>query len=152
MMARTLLIGTSLALMASACGEGTTNPTGGAVSIAVQQSLTGETTSAGRFTITGALSDEGQTTEVLTFGGPLTQSPVPVTFRRTLTGRNGTIVITGSARLTFTSATAATLSGSWVVESATGAYSNGQGTLTGTANFGATPPTAEITYIGSLTR
>lgn len=152
MTSRSLLIGIPLALMASACSDGNTGPIGGAVSIAVQQSLTGETTSAGRFTITGALSDEGQTTEVLAFGGPLTQSPVPVTFRRTLTGRNGTIVIKGSARLTFTSATAATLSGSWEVESATGVYSVGQGTLTGAANFGATPPTADITYIGSLTR
>ncbi len=149
---RTLLIGIPLALMASACGDGSTEPTGGAVRIAIQQSLTGETTSAGRFTMTGALSDEGQTSEVLTFGGPLTQSPVPVTFRRTLTGRNGTIIIKGSASLTFTSPTAASLSGTWTVESATGAYSSGQGTLAGAANFGATPPTADITYTGSLTR
>jgi hypothetical protein len=152
MTTRTLLLGIPFALMSVACRVTDTDTAGGDVSIAVQQSLTGETTSAGTFTMTGALSDQGPTAEVLSFGGPLTQSPVPVTFRRTLTGRNGTIVITGSASLAFTSPTAATLSGTWKVESATGAYAKGQGTLTGTANFGATPPTASITYAGSLTR
>ncbi|MEP7345030.1 MAG: hypothetical protein ABI877_07180 [Gemmatimonadaceae bacterium] len=152
MTTRTLLLGIPFALMGAACRVGDAEVSGGDVSIAIQQSLTGETTSAGTFTITGALSDDGPTTEELTFGGPLTQSPVPVTFRRTLTGRNGTIVITGSASLAFTSPIAATLSGTWQVESATGAYARGRGTLTGAANFGATPPTANLTYTGSLTR
>lgn len=152
MTTRSLLIGIPFALMGAACSVGDTEAVGGDVSIAIQQSLTGETTSAGTFTMTGAFVDGGSTTEELTFGGPLTQSPVPVTFRRQLTGRNGTIVIKGSANLSFTSPTAATLTGTWEVESATGAYAKGRGTLTGTANFGATPPTASLTYSGSLSR
>ncbi len=152
MTTRTLLLGIPFALMGVACRVDDVVTTGGDVSITIQQALTGETTSAGTFAMTGALSDDGQTTEELTFGGPLTQSPVPITFRRTLVGRNGTLVIKGSASLAFTSPTAATLSGTWEVESATGAYARGRGTLTGAANFGATPPTANITYTGSLTR
>lgn len=138
-----------LALMAAGC-DGTTEPTGGEVRIAIQQSLTGQTTSVGTFAISGALADSGATTEELTFGGPLTQSPVPVTFRRTLTGRNGTLVITGSATLTFTSQTDAVLAGTWTVSTATGSYVTGSGTLSGNANFGATPPTAALTYSGVL--
>lgn len=120
--------------------------------IVVQQSLTGQTTSAGNFAMTGAVADEGATTEELVFGGPLTQSPVPITFRRTLSGKSGTIIVTGRATLTFTSPTVAVLAGTWEVESATGTFDKGRGTLDGSANFGATPPTANITYTGSLTR
>ena len=149
---RSLLFGIPFALMGAACRVSNSETTGGDVSIAIQQSLTGETTSAGTFTMTGALSDQGQTSEQLAFGGPLTQSPVPVTFRRSLTGRKGSIIITGSASLTFTSPSEATLSGTWAVKSATGAYARGRGTLIGAANFGATPPTASLTYTGSLTR
>jgi hypothetical protein len=151
MPARSFLIATLplLAVLAVACDDNTA-PNSTDVRIAVQQALTGPTTSAGTFAITGAVSDSGQTTEELTFGGPLTQSPVPVTFRRTLTGKNGTIVISGSATLTFTSPTDATLAGTWVVTSGTGTYSAGNGALTGTANFGATPPTAALTYTGVL--
>lgn len=150
MTARSLIASLPLvALIAAGC-DGTTEPRGGDVSISIQQSLTGQTTSAGTFAITGALADSGQTTEELTFGGPLTQSPVPVTFRRIMTGRNGTMVITGSATLTFTSPTDATLAGTWTVASATGAYASGSGALSGSANFGATPPTARLTYSGVL--
>ncbi len=152
MVARILIATLPLvALMATAC-DGTTEPTNGDVRIAIQQALTGQTTSAGTFVISGFVADSGQTAEELTFGGPLTQSPVPVTFRRTLTGHNGTMVITGSATLSFTSQTNATLAGSWVVSSATGAYTGGSGTLSGSANFGTTPPTATITYAGVLRR
>lgn len=152
MTARTLIASLPLvALMTAGC-DTTTEANGGDVRIAIQQALTGQTTSAGTFAISGALADSGQTTEELTFGGPLTQSPVPLTFRRTLTGRNGTMVITGSATLSFTSATDATLAGTWTVASATGGYATGSGTLSGRANFGATPPTASITYAGVLRR
>lgn len=150
MITRTLLASLPfVALLAAGC-DGTTEPTGGEVRIAIQSSLTGQTTSVGTFAISGALADSGQTTEELTFGGPLTQSPVPVTFRRTLTGRNGTLEITGSATLTFTSQTDAVLAGTWTVTSATGTYATGSGTLSGNANFGATPPTAALTYSGVL--
>ncbi len=148
---KSLLVGLPLAL-AMACSDDIVAPSGGPVSIVIQQSLTGQTTSAGTFTMSGSLADQGSTTEELTFGGPLTQSPVPVTFRRTLKGANGTIVVVGKATLTFTSPTAATLAGTWDVESGTGAYAKGSGTLTGNANFGATPPTGNLTYAGSLTR
>ncbi len=140
-----------IALVATAC-DGTTSPTEGDVRIAVQQPQTGQTTSAGTFVMSGYVADSGQTAEELTFDGPLTQSPVPVTFRRTITGRNGTMVITGSATLTFTSQTEAALAGTWVVASGTGAYGGGEGTLTGSANFGATPPTASLTYAGTVRR
>ncbi len=152
MTTRTLLASLPLvALMTAGC-DSTTESNGGDVRIAIQQALTGQTTSAGTFAISGAMADSGQTTEELTFGGPLTQSPVPLTFRRTLAGRNGTMVITGSATLSFTSATDATLAGTWTVSSATGGYATGSGTLSGSANFGATPPTASITYAGVLRR
>ena len=136
----------------AACADEVTAPSGGNVSIVIQQSLTGETTAAGTFAMTGAFSDQGATTEALVFGGPLTQSPVPITFRRTLTGRNGTIVVKGSATLTFISPSTAKLSGTWEVESGTGVYATGRGTLTGDADFGATPPSANVTYVGELRR
>lgn len=139
----------------AACSDDATAPTAnGPVSIAIAQSLTGQTTSAGAFTMTGARADSGSTTEELTFGGPLTQSPVPLTYVRTLTGKLGTLTMRGSATLTFTSATAATLAGTWTVEKGTGAYASttGTGTITGAANFGATPPTGTLTYAGRLDR
>ena len=152
MVARTLIATLPLvALVATAC-DGTTAPSDAEVRIAIQQSLTGPTSSDGTFTITGALADSGRTAEELVFGGPLTESPVPVTFRRTLTGTNGTMVIAGSATLSFTSPSEATLAGTWTVVSATGRYTTGSGTLSGNANFGATPPTAALTYAGVLRR
>jgi hypothetical protein len=149
---RTCLMTLSIAASAAAC-DSTLDPTpSGDVNIVIQQALTGQTTSAGTFTLTGALSDEGQTTEELTFGGVLTQPVVPVTFRRVITGKRGTLTVTGAATLTWTSQTGATLAGTWEVESATGAYSSGNGTLTGNANFAATPPTASLTYVGVINR
>ena len=149
MQKRTILM-TLAALTVAAC-DGATDPTpGGSVSIAIQQALTGQTSSTGTFTLTGVLSDDGGTTEELTFGGPLTAPTVPVTFRRELTGKRGTMSITGSAVLTWTSQTVGTLSGAWEIKSATGAYATGRGTLTGTANFGVTPPSANITYLGVI--
>lgn len=150
MTTRTLIASLPLVALLTVGCEGSTEPTGGEVRIAIQQSLTGQTSSVGTFAMTGALADSGQTTEELTFGGPLTQSPVPVTFRRTLTGRNGTLVITGNATLSFTSATQAVLAGTWSVTTATGSYAAGSGTFSGSANFGATPPTAALTYSGVL--
>jgi hypothetical protein len=140
---------------ASACNDQPATPDpSGPVTIAIAQALTGQTSSAGTFTISGARADSGSTVEELVFGGPLTTSPVPLTFVRTLTGRQGTITMRGSAALTFTSQTAATLTGSWTVERGTGAYANttGVGTINGSANFGATPPTGAITYTGRLER
>lgn len=153
MNARLLSLSLVLAIPLAAC---TTEPEddGGPITIEVEQALTGQTTSAGTFRMAGALADRGATTEELTFGGPLDQSPVPVTFRRTLTGEDGGLVVTGSASLAFTSPTAATLSGTWQVESATGRYTGmkGTGTLTGSANFGVTPPIASIAYAGTINR
>ena len=67
------------------------------VRITIEQSLTGETTSEGTFTLTGAVGDAGTTNETLTFGGPLDQPVVPVTFTRTLTGAHGTITVTAAS-------------------------------------------------------
>ncbi|MBC7897974.1 MAG: hypothetical protein H7066_21310 [Cytophagaceae bacterium] len=148
---RSLLASIPLAF-ASACNLGDSPAEGGPVTIAITQALTSQTASSGTFTMTGAYADGGQTTEEVTFGGPLTQSPVPITFRRTMSGRHGTLVVKGSATLTFTSPSAAGLAGSWEVESATGRYRTGRGTLSGDADFGATPPSASIRYAGSLDR
>lgn len=145
-----------VALLSIAACSGTSSEaaTGGPVSIAVQQALTGQTTSAGTFRMSGSFADEGVTTEELTFGGPLDASPVPVTFVRRLEGRDGVLVVKGSATLTFSSPTAATIAGTWRVESATGKYLAfvGSGTLTGNANFGVTPPTGSLTYSGNITK
>ena len=140
------------AVAAAGCSSTTESTPSGDVTIAIQQSLTGQTTSAGTFVLSGAISDDGQTTEELTFGAPLNTPVVPVTFRRVLTGRRGTLTVTGSASLTWTSQTGGTLSGTWRVESATGIYSSGSGTFSGTANFAATPPTAALTYLGEINR
>jgi hypothetical protein len=136
----------------TACSVGDDETPSGDIHIAIQQALTGQTTSAGTFTVTGAVTDDGTTTEELTFGGPLTQPTVPITFRRVLAGKKGSLTVKGTATLTWTSQTAGSLGGSWEVESATGVYATGRGTLSGTANFAATPPTAEITYAGVINR
>lgn len=151
---RVLLMITATTIVA-ACSDDTTAPDqSGPVTIAIAQSLTDQTTSAGTFAMSGARADSGSTTESLVFGGPLTQSPVPVTFVRTFTGKQGTLTMSGSATLTFTSQTAATLAGTWTVDGGTGAYANtkGTGAITGAANFGATPPTGTLTYTGTLDR
>lgn len=153
-MRRMTLLALPFLLATSACELFTNNDDGGPVTISVQQSLTGETTSAGTFVLSGEFADEGSTTEALTFGGPLNQPVVPVTFTRTLVGAHGQITVTGSATLTFSSATTATLSGTWSVQDGTSRYAkvSGAGTLTGAANFGATPPTATLQYSGELRR
>ena len=149
-----VLLMTTAATLAVACSDTTAPDPSGPVTIAITQALTGQTTSAGTFLISGARSDSGSTTEELTFGGPLTQSPVPITFVRTITGTQGTLTVRGSAALTFTSQTAATLAGTWTVEKGTGSYASttGTGLLSGSANFGATPPTGALTYTGRLDR
>ncbi len=153
---RIMLMNIAIAAAATtaACSDATAPNPSGPVTIDIAQSLTGQTTSAGAFTMRGARADSGSTTEELTFGGPLTQSPVPVTFVRVLTGRQGTLTVRGSATLTFTSQTAATLAGTWTVDSGTGVYAatSGSGTISGSANFGATPPTGTLTYAGTLLR
>ena len=152
--ARVLLMLAATTLF-NGCDDDATSPNdSGPVTITIAQSLTGQTTSAGSFKMSGAKVDSGTTTEELTFGGPLTQSPVPLTYVRTLTGKNGTLKVRGSATLTFTSATAATITGTWTIDSGTGEYAtaSGTGTLTGSANFGATPPTGNLLYAGQLDR
>lgn len=126
----------------------------GPVTISIQQALTGQTTAAGTFQMSGNFRDTGQTTEALTFLGPLDKSPVPVSFTRQLTGARGALSVKGNATLTFTSPTAATVAGDWEVESGTGAYASmkGTGRLNGTADFGSAPPTAALSMAGSLVR
>ncbi|MBC8085830.1 MAG: hypothetical protein H7Z40_01080 [Phycisphaerae bacterium] len=148
MKAGIILMTIATALSAMACSNPLDASPGGTVNISVQQSLTGQTTSAGTFVLTGAFYDEGATTEELTFGGALTEPTVPITFKRVLTGRRGTVTITGSAVLAWTSATAGTLTGTWSIQAPNGAYQKGSGSLSGTANFGVTPPTATLKYVG----
>lgn len=142
----------AVSCLAGACSSGPSDT--GPVTIAIKQALTGQTTAAGTFQMSGNLSDTGQTTEELTFLGPLDKSPVPVAFKRQLTGARGALSIKGNATLTFTSPTAATVSGDWEVESGTGAYAamKGTGRLDGAADFGAAPPTAALSMAGSLVR
>jgi hypothetical protein len=153
-MTRVTTLGLAAALAASAAACDSETGEGGPVTIAIQQAMTGETTTAGTFRMSGALADNGATAEQLVFGGPLTVQPVPVTFRRTLTGESGTLVLRGGASLRFTSQTAATITGTWEVESGTGRYAgmSGGGEFEGTADFGAAPPTAQITYVGEIER
>ena len=142
----------AVSCLAAACSNSPSDT--GPVTIAIQQALTGQTTAAGTFQMSGNLSDTGQTTETLTFLGPLDKSPVPVTFTRQLTGARGVLSIKGNATLTFTSPTSATVSGDWEVESGTGGYAamKGSGRLQGAADFGAAPPTAALSMAGSLVR
>lgn len=151
---RVLIAMTTTTAIAACTNDSSSPEPSGAVTIAISQSLTGQTTSAGVFTISGARADSGSTTEELTFGGPLTQSPVPLTFVRTLTGSAGTLTVRGTASLTFSSQTVASLTGTWVVEKGTGRYASttGSGSIAGAANFGATPPTGTLTYTGRLER
>lgn len=137
---------------ALACSSGPDET--GPVTISIQQALTGQTTAAGTFQMSGNLTDTGQTTESLTFLGPLDKSPVPVSFKRQLAGSRGALNVKGNATLTFTSPTAATVAGDWEVESGTGAYVSlkGTGRVTGTADFGVNPPTATLSMAGSLVR
>ena len=149
---RPVLSRLAIAVLLTACQSSTASTVEGPVQIAIQQSLTSQTSAAGTFQLSGAVSDAGSTTEELTFGGPLDRPPVPVTFRRTLVGAHGTMVLSGSASLSFTSPTAGVLAGSWKVEQATGKYASlaGTGTLTGSADFSATPATASIAYSGNV--
>lgn len=144
----------ALAVSCLAVGCSTSPSETGPVTIAIQQALTGQATAAGTFQMSGNLTDSGQTTEELTFLGPLDKSPVPVTFKRQLTSARGALSIKGNASLSFTSPTAATVSGDWEVENGTGAYAamRGTGRLSGTADFGAAPPTAALSMAGSLVR
>jgi len=141
-----------VAAIAAACSSGPDET--GPITISIQQALTGQTTAAGSFQLSGTLSDSGQTTESLTFLGPLDTSPVPVSFKRQLTGARGALNVKGNATLTFTSPASATVAGDWEVESGTGAYASmkGTGRVTGTADFGASPPTATLSMAGSLVR
>ena len=150
---RTLVaVFTPLAAALIGCSDATSSLTGGLVEITIEQALTSQTTSAGTFQMSGSVVDAGSTIEELTFGGPLDRSPVPVTFVRTLTGRQGTLTLRGSARISFASPTVGTLDGEWTVEAATGQYSSmrGTGTLSGRADFGTTPPSASLAYSGSV--
>ncbi len=152
MRTRSLALLLPIAALLTACDDSNTPDLGGPVQITIRQSLTSQTTSAGTFELSGAVSDNGSTIEELTFGGPLDRPPVPITFRRTLTGKQGTMVMSGAASLQFSSPTAATLSGTWKVDEATGRYASlqGTGTLTGSADFGATPPSAALSYAGTV--
>lgn len=143
---------TPLAAALIGCGDATSSQTGGPVEITIVQALTSQTTSTGTFEMSGSVVDAGSTIEELTFGGPLDRSPVPLTFVRTLTGRQGTLTLRGSARISFTSPTVGTLDGDWTVETATGQYATmrGTGTLSGRADFGTTPPSASLAYSGSV--
>lgn len=152
MSTRHLALLVPIVALLTACGDSNAPPPGGPVQITIRQSLTSQTTSAGTFELSGAVTDNGSTVEELTFGGPLDRPPVPVTFRRTLTGKQGMMIISGAASLQFTSPTAATLTGTWQVDEATGRYASLQGTetLSGAADFGATPPTATLSYAGTV--
>lgn len=104
------------------------------VRIETHEVFTGPNSTAGTFTISGAVTDSG--TSVVSFR--LVGETIHVI--KTLSGSNGTITVAGQAVVRWTSATTATFfAGHWQVVSGTGAYADLKGGgypgASGTANF-----------------
>jgi hypothetical protein len=92
------------------------------VSIVVHGSLTGPTTAAGTYTVSGAFQDSGTYIETFRFAGASIHGV------KTLTGRKGTITLVAEAVIRWESPTRAVLfGGHWRFESGTGAYAGIQG-------------------------
>ena len=104
-------------------------------------------TYSGTFSASGAVTDTGTVTAQALFGA--FPSPVAAVLQtvRTLSGSDGTLTLRCNQR-TFPpnqSTTVVANAGSCVVLNATGAYAGlrGSGSLTGTTDLGATPPTVQ---------
>lgn len=74
------------------------------------------------------------------------------TFRRTVTGEKGTLVLMGNATVDLADPASAAVDGTWRVESATGAYAGhtGTGEITGVADFTLEQPRGTLRYTGQF--
>lgn len=144
---------TDLATLAvPAAGGEAVGEADGRVTFLFDQAATGPGTFAGTFEASGAVSDAGTTEDALDVSSPEGASPLVATFRRTVTGRKGTLVLTGDATVDLADPAAAEVAGSWRVEQATGAFAGhtGSGTLSGTADFTRDRPRGTLRYEGHL--
>jgi len=123
-----------------------------AVTFEFEQTATGPGTFEGTFTASGAVEDAGTTEDALDVSSPEGASPLVATFRRTVTGARGTLVLTGDATVDLEDPADAPVVGTWRVESGTGAYTDrtGSGEISGTADFTRERPHGRLRYDGSL--
>ena len=122
------------------------------VTFMFDQSATGPGAFAGTFEASGAISDAGTTEDHLDVSSAEGASPLVATFRRTVTGERGTLVLVGDATVDLADPASAPVAGTWRVESGTGAYAGraGSGEITGTADFTHDPPHGRLRYDGDI--
>ena len=146
---------TEFATLATHGGDGAAAPAalgGDPVTFEFEQTATGPGTFAGTFMASGAVEDRGTTEDALDVSSPEGASPLVATFRRTVTGERGTLVLTGDATVDLADPAAAPVAGTWRVESATGGYAGrtGSGSISGTADFTRERPHGRLRYDGAL--
>ena len=124
----------------------------GRVTFEFEQSATGPGTFAGTFAASGAIADTGTTEDVLDVSSAEGANPLVATFRRTVTGEKGTLVLTGDATVDLADPASAGVEGTWQVESGTGDYAGrtGSGEISGTADFTIERPRGTLRYAGTL--
>jgi NAD(P)-dependent dehydrogenase (short-subunit alcohol dehydrogenase family) len=124
----------------------------GRVTFEFEQAATGPGTFAGTFEASGAISDTGTTEDALDVSSEECANPLVATFRRTVTGEKGTIILTGDATVDLGDPASADVVGTWQVESGTGAYADhaGSGEVSGTADFTLEQPRGTLRYDGHL--
>jgi hypothetical protein len=132
----------AFALAAPLAGASAPEP----VTIATQGTFTGPNSTAGTFTISGAVSDSGTYVDTFRLAGQTLH------LVKTLTGGDGSITLSAQGVVRFTSPTTATfVAGHWRIVSGTGAYADlkGGGTpgASGTADFAA--GTVTVVHEGS---
>lgn len=124
----------------------------GPVTFEFDQAATGPGTFTGTFTLFGVVSDEGTTTDALDVSSAEGANPMVASFRRTVTGQKGALVLSGEVTVDLADPAAANVVGSWSVESATGDYEGrtGSGSVSGTADFTLPLPRGRVRYTGAL--
>ena len=124
----------------------------GPVTFEFDQSASGPGAFAGTFTLSGATTDAGTTEDRLEVSSAEGANPMEATFRRTVTGEKGTLVLTGDVTVDLADPAAADVDGSWRVERATGAYAGhtGSGAVSGTADFTLPQPRGRVRYAGTF--
>ncbi|MGH3048154.1 MAG: hypothetical protein ACRDNC_14330 [Gaiellaceae bacterium] len=127
-----VLVGVGALALAAPLGVAASAPD--PVRIETHEVFTGPNSTAGTFTISGAVTDSG--TSVVSFR--LVGETIHVI--KTLSGSNGTITVAGQAVVRWTSATTATFfAGHWRFAAGTGAYvdlkGGGHPGASGSANF-----------------
>ncbi len=124
----------------------------GPVTFIFDKEATGPGTFAGTFSLSGAAADSGTTEDALAVSSAEGANPLVATFRRTVEGRKGTLVLTGDVTVDLADPAAGDVDGSWRVESATGAYAGhtGEGAVSGSADFTLPEPRGSVRYVGHL--